>query len=282
LGSGDNVFDSNLMQTIHENMLTVPANKMMSNSLWIWKEPVIGHKYIMGVDVSRGDSEDFSSFQIIDFDEREQVAEYVGKVPPDVMAEIAYKWANMYSAYVVIDITGGMGVSTARKMQEMGYKDLYIDGVDTTNKWAYNPKSAEKIPGINFNNKRVQIIASYEEVLRHKFRIYSSRLYNEMNSFIYINGRPDHQRGHHDDLIMSIAMATYVSESSFSNLTKVTEHTKAMIDSWSVNNNTEINKTLDFNPVLPNYNNHNPNQYGNGNISKDDYNKYGWLFGGMR
>ena len=282
LGSGDNVFDSNLMQTIHENMLTVPANKMMSNALWIWKEPVIGHKYIMGVDVSRGDSEDFSSFQIIDFDEREQVAEYVGKVPPDVMAEIAYKWANMYSAYVVIDITGGMGVSTARKMQEMGYKDLYIDGVDTTNKWAYNPKSAEKIPGINFNNKRVQIIASYEEVLRHKFRIYSSRLYNEMNSFIYINGRPDHQRGHHDDLIMSIAMATYVSESSFSNLTKVTEHTKAMIDSWSVNNNTEINKTLDFNPILPNYNNHNPNQYGNGNISKDDYTKYGWLFGGMR
>lgn len=282
LGSGDNVFDSNLMQTIHENMLTVPANKMMSNALWIWKEPVIGHKYIMGVDVSRGDSEDFSSFQIIDFDEREQVAEYVGKVPPDVMAEIAYKWANMYSAYVVIDITGGMGVSTARKMQEMGYKDLYIDGVDTTNKWAYNPKSAEKIPGINFNNKRVQIIASYEEVLRHKFRIYSSRLYNEMNSFIYINGRPDHQRGHHDDLIMSIAMATYVSESSFSNLTKVTEHTKAMIDSWAVNNNTEINKTLDFNPVLPNYNNQNPNQYGNGNISKDDYTKYGWLFGGMR
>jgi hypothetical protein len=55
-----------------------------------------------------------------------------------------------------------------------------------------------------------------------------------------------------------------------------------MIDSWSVNNNTEINKTLDFNPVLPNYNNHNPNQYGNGNISKDDYTKYGWLFGGMR
>ena len=281
LGSGDNVFDSNLMQTIHENMLTVPANKMMSNALWIWKEPVIGHKYIMGVDVSRGDSEDFSSFQIIDFDEREQVAEYVGKVPPDVMAEIAYKWANMYSAYVVIDITGGMGVSTARKMQEMGYKDLYIDGVDTTNKWAYNPKSAEKIPGINFNNKRVQIIASYEEVLIHKFRIYISRLYNEMNSFIYINGRPDHQRGHHDDLIMSIAMATYVSESSFSNLTKVTEHTKAMIDSWSVNNNTEINKSLEFNPVIPNYTDRQGNLNG-GHIAKEDYNKYGWLFGGMR
>jgi len=278
LGSGDNVFDSKLLQNINENMITPPQNKMMGNSLWIWKEPVIGHKYIMGVDVSRGDSEDFSSFEIIDFDEREQVAEYVGKVPPDVMAEIAYKWANMYSAFIVIDITGGMGVSTARKLQEMGYKDLYIDGVDINNKWKYDPKSLDKIPGLNFNNKRVQIIASFEESMRHKFRIYSSRLYNEMNTFIYINGRPDHQKGHHDDLIMSIAMATYVAESSFGSLTKVTEHTKAMIDSWSSSVNTNISEQLSFNPVLPNlserHNQHQPNTF-----SREDYMRYGWLFG---
>jgi hypothetical protein len=69
----------------------------------------------MGVDVSRGDSEDFSCIQIIDFDEREQVLEYVAKVPPDVLAEIAYKWGTMYNAYCVIDITGGMGISTQEK-----------------------------------------------------------------------------------------------------------------------------------------------------------------------
>jgi len=278
LGSGDNVFDSKLLQTINENMITNPQNKMMGNSLWIWKEPVVGHKYIMGVDVSRGDSEDFSSFEIIDFDEREQVAEYVGKVPPDVMAEIAYKWGNMYSAFIVIDITGGMGVSTARKLQEMGYKDLYVDGVDMNNKWKYDPKALDKIPGINFNNKRVQIIASFEESLRHKFKVYSSRLYNEMNTFIYINGRPDHQKGHHDDLIMSIAMATYVAESSFGSLTKVTEHTKAMIDSWASATNTQISEQLAFNPVLPNlserHNVHQTNTY-----TKEDYMRYGWLFG---
>ena len=50
-----------------------------------------------------------------------------------------------------------------------------------------------------------------------------------MNTFVYINGRPDHQKGRHDDLLMSIAMATYVGESSFSNLTKVTELTKSML-----------------------------------------------------
>jgi phage FluMu gp28-like protein len=277
LGSGDNVFDSKLLQKIHETYVKEPENRMIGNSLWIWKEPIIGHKYVMGVDVSRGDSEDFSCFQIIDFDEREQVAEYIGKLPPDNMAEICFKWASMYSAYIVIDITGGMGVSTSRKLQEMGYKDLYVDGVDITNKWKYVPKSAEKIPGINFNNKRVQIIASYEEALRHDFKIYSSRLFNEMNTFIFINGRPDHQKGHHDDLIMSISMATYVAESSFSNLTKVSEQAKAMIDSWSVSNNEIINEQISFNPVIPV--NMDRSNLRNDNISKDDYIKYSWLFG---
>jgi hypothetical protein len=277
LGSGDNVFDSRLMQKIRENYLLEPQNRMLGNQLWIWKEPVVGHKYIMGVDVSRGDSEDFSSFQVVDFDTREQVAEFVGKLPPDTMAEICFKWANMYSAYIVVDITGGMGVSTSRKLQELGYKDLYVDGEDINNTWKYNPKSAEKIPGINFNNKRVQIIASYEEAMRHDFRIYSHRLYNEMDTFIYLNGRPDHQKGRHDDLLMSIAMATYVGETSFSKLTKVTEQAKAMLESWSVNDNKSVGKDLEFNPAIPNYMDR--YQQPNNSISIQDYQNYGWLFG---
>jgi len=177
LGSGDNVFDSNLMQDIAKNQIRDPQAKMMGGGLWIFKEPVQGHKYVIACDVSRGDSEDFSCIQIIDFDEREQVLEYVGKIPPDVLAEIAYKWGTMYNAYCVIDLTGGMGVSTARKMQELGYScGMYIDNVDTTNKWKYDPKLNEKIPGINFNNKRVQIIAAFEEAMRHGFKVYSQRL----------------------------------------------------------------------------------------------------------
>jgi hypothetical protein len=281
LGSGDNVFDSKVLQKIRENQITEPQNKMMSNSLWIWKEPVAGHKYVMGVDVSRGDSEDFSTFQIIDFDTREQVAEFVGKLPPDIMAEICFKWANMYSAFVVIDITGGMGVSTSRKMQELGYKNLYVDGVDYQNKWEYDPKKAEKIPGINFNAKRVQIIASFEEAIRHDFDIKSSRLLNEMNSFVYINGRPDHQKGGHDDLIMSIAMAMYVAESSFSQLTKVTEQTKAMINSWTIQEDDTPSKSIAFNPQIPNFSSRYQDPNLNSGPSREDYIKYGWLFGGM-
>ena len=278
LGSGDNVFDSDLMQNIAKNQLRDPQAKLMGNALWIFKEPVNGHKYVMGVDVSRGDSEDFSSIQIIDFDEREQVFEYVGKIPPDVLAEIAYKWGSMYNAYCVIDITGGMGVSTARKMQELQYQGgFYVDGVDTTNKWKYDPKMNEKIPGINFNSKRVQIIAAFEEAVRHGFKIYSHRTYNEMNTFIYVNGRPDHQKGQHDDCIMGMSMAIYVAEKSFQSLTKVVNHTKAMLNSWSTVMSENKNTSDFFNPMVPQMG-RDPNLTNNG-ASKADYQKYGWLFG---
>lgn len=278
LGSGDNVFDSDLMQNISKNQLRPPQAKLMGNALWIFKEPVNGHKYVMGVDVSRGDSEDFSSIQIIDFDEREQVLEYVGKVPPDVLAEIAYKWGTMYNAFCVIDITGGMGVSTARKMQELQYQPgLYVDGVDTSNKWKWDPKINEKIPGINFNTKRVQIIAAFEEGVRHGFKIYSHRTYNEMNTFVYINGRPDHQKGQHDDCIMGLSMAIYVAEKSFQSLTKVVNHTKAMLSSWATVVNENKNSSDFFNPMVPQMGK-DPRLNNNG-ASKADYQKYGWLFG---
>jgi phage FluMu gp28-like protein len=279
LGSGDNVIDSKILENIRENMIREPLYKTMGGALWIWKEPEIGHKYILGQDISRGDSEDFSTFEIIDFDTREQVAEYIGKVPPDVMAEIAYKWGKTYNAFIVTDITGGMGVATSRKLQELGYKDLYIDGIELGNKWKYDAKSAEKIPGINFNNKRVQIISSLEEALRHDFKVYSTRLLNEFNTFIYINGRPDHQKGQHDDLIMSLAIAIYTAEFSFTQLNKVTEHTKVMIESWHVNTYENKNPSHFFNPQVSF--NDDISVYRN-TPSRRDYENNSWLFGNRK
>ena len=277
LGSGDNVFESEVLQNIAKNTLQEPGAKLMGGSMWIWKEPIVGHKYVMGVDVSRGDSEDFSSIEIIDFDEQEQVLEYVAKVPPDVVADIAYKWGTMYGAYCVIDITGGMGVSTARKLQELGYKGLYVDNVDVANKWKWDPKINDKIPGLNFNSKRVQIISSFEEAARHGFKVRSTRLYNEMNTFIYINGRPDHQKSHHDDCIMGISMALYVGEKSFQQLTKNVNHTKAMVDSWSISINENKNSSQFFNPLIP-QSTGSRNQFNRSEPTRQDYEKYKWLF----
>ena len=97
-----------------------------------------------------------------------------------------------------------------------------------------------------------------------------------------MNGRPDHQKGHHDDLIMGISMAIYIAESSFSKLEKATEQAKSLINSWAVVNNEAVGKETHFDPVIPNQNVINE-RYGlnNNGASKQDYQKYGWLFGGL-
>jgi hypothetical protein len=287
LGSGDGVIPGDVQENIAKNMIRVPKEKYMQGTFWQWKEPIQGHRYIMGVDVSRGDSEDFSSLCIIDFDEREQVAEYIGKIPPDDLASVAYKWGVLYEAFIVIDITGGMGVATSRKLQEMNYKNLYIDGINTKNIWEYNAKAMDKIPGLNFNNKRTQIVAAFEEQLRKGFAVRSNRLLNELNTFVYINGRPDHMKGAHDDAIMAMSMALYVSDMSFNQLQKNESANKAMLESWTMSERTyEPNKTfysygtsfdqigsmgMDNNQI---YHQNNPMQ-----VPKGSYQEYSWLFG---
>jgi hypothetical protein len=287
LGSGDGVIPGDVQENIAKNMIRVPIEKYMQGTFWQWKEPINGHRYIMGVDVSRGDSEDFSSINIIDFDDREQVAEYIGKIPPDDLASIAYKWGILYgNAFIVIDITGGMGVATSRKLQELNYKNLYIDGINTQNIWEYNKKALDKIPGLNFNNKRTQIVAAFEEALRKGFAVRSNRLLNELNTFVYMNGRPDHMKGAHDDAIMSLSMALYSADICFNQLEKTENANKAMLESWTMSERTyEVNKShysygtsldpigaMATDPTF--FHKDNPH-----NIPKDQYREFSWLFG---
>jgi hypothetical protein len=287
LGSGDGVIPGEVQENIAKNMIRVPKEKYMQGTFWQWKEPVNEHRYIMGVDVSRGDSEDFSSINIIDFDEREQVAEYIGKIPPDDLAAIAYKWGILYgNAFIVIDITGGMGVATSRKLQELNYKNLYVDGINTQNIWEYNKKALDKIPGLNFNNKRTQIVAAFEESLRKGFQVRSNRLLNELNTFVYMNGRPDHMKGAHDDAIMSMSMALYAGDICFSQLQKTENANKAMLESWTMSERTyEVNKShysygTSLDPIGAMATDPSFFHQGNPhNVPKDNYSEFSWLFG---
>lgn len=240
-------------------------------------------------DVGRGDSEDFSSINIIDFDEREQVLEYVGKIEPDNLGMIAYKWGRMYEAFIIVDITGGMGVATSRKLQEMGYKDMFIDGINVKDVWQYNKNAIDKIPGINFNNKRVQIVATFEEQLRNSFIIHSQRLINELGTFVYINGRPDHMKGAHDDSIMSISMALYAGEISFTQLKRNEEKNKAELNAWVLSERTyEPEKVFySYGSAMDSIGSMKTNNeflyYQNNPMDapKEMYQQYKWLFGGL-
>ena len=284
VSSGGNVIDDEYIEFQEQNNVKEPKYKAeMEKSMWIWKEPEEGHKYIMGVDVSRGDGKDSSTIVILDFDGLEQVAEFKYKLPPDLLAEIVYKYGNLYQAYTVVDITGGMGVSTVMKLLEMGYKYLHYDDPKSrklSEKYAKTLyKQGDKVPGFNVGSSRLQMISDMEEHIReNKTIIRSVRLISELKTFVYRNGRPDHMDGYHDDIIMALAMPIFVVQTTFKKLKQIENQTRAMLDSWTTvsNNGNKITpKQSHVNPFYSNTPTYEPKQ-NNGNNDNGEYN---WLFG---
>ena len=287
IGSGGNVVDDEYV-SYHENNNVLEPEVMseLERSMWIWKKPEEGHKYILGCDVSRGDGKDSSTIVILDFENLEQVAEFQAKIPPDMLAEVVYKYGNMYSAYTIVDITGGMGVATVLKLMDMDYKYLHYDDPKSrklSQKYARAKyKEGDKVPGFNVGNTRLQMVSELEEHIReNKTIIRSQRMIEELRTFVYKNNRPDHMPGYHDDIIMAYAMAIFVVQTSFKKLEESKKHTKAMLDSWLniTNGGNEVNKNNNNSPTTtstPTYNQPQISQNGNNNNGNGDYN---WLFG---
>ena len=249
LGSGGNVIADVDIKYYEDNKIEDPKwVDGREKEFWIWEKPEKGHEYIMGVDVSRGDGKDSSTIVILDVTTMTQVMEYQGKVQQDILAEYVYEYGNMYKALTVVDVAGGMGVSTVLKLIELDYKYLYYD--EPRGRILNSKKSQldmysrdEKIPGFNANGVRVIMIQRLEESIRNRtINIKSRRMVSEMKTFIYKNGRADHMEGYHDDLLMSLAMPTYVLEFSFKKLHKMKEKTKAILSSWQVGGSSENNK----------------------------------------
>lgn len=239
VGSGGNVInEKDIANQNIRNVKDPTYIKGLEHEIWVWALPEEGHQYIMGVDVSRGDSEDSSTIVVLDFTTMEQVMEYQGKIPPDLLAQVVEEYGLMYNAYTVVDITGGMGVSTVLKLLEFDYKLLHYDTpngkiLSAKHKKMQAMNKDNKVPGLQVSTIRIQMISNFEEKIRTDgVKIRSSRLTGEMKTFVYKNGRPDHQDGYHDDLIMAMAMCLWVLEHAFKNLQRLEKQTKAMLSSW--------------------------------------------------
>ena len=173
--------------------------------------------------------------------------EYQGKIKPDKLAEVVYEYGNLYNAYTVVDITGGMGVSTVLKLLELNYKHLHYD--EPRGK-ILNSKKAQldlhvknnQTPGFNINGVRSPMLDHLEFMIRSNgIKIRSRRTTSEMKTFVYKNGKPDHMEGYHDDLLMAFAMPLWVLEHSFKKLEKMEKQSKAMLSSWKVGSSEKNN-----------------------------------------
>jgi hypothetical protein len=252
LGSGDNFIAEEYLKRIQENEIKTPIRQeYIDLNMWIWEDPQAGETYLMGVDASPGHGEDNSTINItkivniieekvitkgdkvkkikIERHKLIQVAEYYGKVVPQMLAEIVYQFGRRYNnAYCVIDITGGYGVQTVEKLLEFGYENIHY--AEVTHKPSRDRlqgyiKQGRKtmsdgrivtvdlIPGFFIGNNRASVLLEMQRAIHlEDVIIHSIRLLNELKTFITVAGNrvADHKRSFHDDSIMGLAVSLYV------------------------------------------------------------------------
>jgi hypothetical protein len=292
LGSSDNVIPVNVIEA-HLRQNVIDITKLENWDLWdpfvketwIWKDPIPGHRYVLGVDASSGSAEDRTAIEIIDIDAIDeetgmpyfdQVLEYYGKRTGDEIGEMVYNYATAFNnALVVVECIGGYGDAIILTLMAKRYKNIYYDdpGLKTyTVEKAYstfNLKPGDKLPGFRTNAVRVQMIGNFVAMLKENaFRVRSTRVITEMDTWIWKNGRPDHMEGCHDDSLTCLAMTLFVIQFYVIKSDKDKALSKQILKSFRVNNLGKDNKPIAMEDNTPISNTRPIPFYTRGNIER--------------
>ena len=245
--SGETVIHPDNMGMIREAILEPKYRTGFDRNYWIWEEPQNGNSYMVIADVARGDGGDNSVFHVIKLETMEQVAEYQGKPVLEMFASMLNSVGREYGNALMVVENNNVGYNILEKLIDMDYPNLYYS---TKSSHEYvEAMTAEVqngvVPGFSTTSKtRPLIIAKMEEFIRNKvINIKSGRLYQELETFVWNNGRPEAMRGYHDDLVMSIAICCWVRDTALNANKREAAYTKALLTSM-MKANSKINTLL--------------------------------------
>ena len=236
--SGETVLHPADLEKIESEHVSEPIYRTgFDRNLWIWETYNPEHTYLLVADVARGDGKDFSAFHVLDLNTLEQVAEYQGRASLEAFAGLLYDTANEYGQCMLVVENNNIGFAVLEKLMERQYSNIYFS-VKSTHEYI-EPHLAEhasnSVPGFTTTMKtRPLIIAKLEEFIRNQLIIlHSSRLLNEMKTFIWNNGKPEAMRGYNDDLVMSLAIACWVRDTALITNQRDLEYKKVFLNSMT-------------------------------------------------
>ena len=171
----------------------------------------------------------------------QQVAEYQGKITPDMFAPHLCSMASEYNNALLVIENNSLGIGVLSRIEEIGYSNIYYS-VRATHEYV-DQATAEAIggvPGFTMSMKtRPLVIAKFEEFVRNKLiTINSRRLANEVKTFVWHNGRPQAMRGYNDDLVIASCIGCWVRDTALTVNKREIEYKKAMIGGITVSNST--------------------------------------------
>jgi hypothetical protein len=276
--SGETVFHPEDLEWIEE-LITEPKYRTgFDRNFWIWQEYQQGVQYLISADVARGDGRDYSVFHIIKLDSMEIIAEYQGKVTPDIFSELLFNAGVEYGNCMLVVENNSVGYSVLEKLVDRGYPNVYFS-VKSSHDYI-DPIEAEyrsnTIAGFTTSSKtRPLIIAKFEEFVRNKLiKIYSSRLLSEMKTFVWHNGKPTAMRSYNDDLILACSIGCWVRDTTLSENYKAIEYKKAAMGAM-------FSTKTNLNTSIPGMNSYKKDSAFDGIVkTKSNHENFPWLFKG--
>jgi len=252
--SGETVFAAEDME-VYLNTMKEPKHRTgFDRNLWIWEERQPSNTYLVSADVARGDGKDFSVAQVFKLETMEIVAEYQGKITPDIFSRVLFDVSQEYGNALLVVENNSVGFAVLDKLKDMRYPNLY-HSIKSTHEFVEEYKADQMtnaVAGFSTTSKtRPLIVAKMEEFVRNNLiKIYSSRLLSEMKTFVWNHGRPEAMRSYNDDLIMACAVGCWVRDTALTVNKLQTEYNKAFIGAITKTSNqldTRINGMISTN-----------------------------------
>jgi phage FluMu gp28-like protein len=192
----------------------IDMEKWVRGALHVWREPIDGREYIMGIDCAAGlgGDNDNSVIQVIDAVTCEQVAEFYSNMcPPYNFSQIVSMIGRLYNnAMIVVEDNGGYGTSVLDKLQHDFFYENLFEASQGTSK---NPKPGIKTTHSN-RPKFLELIQT--RLINKSMAIRSRRLVKELKGFVWNSAtkRAEASKGFHDDAIMALCLALYARETN--------------------------------------------------------------------
>ena len=271
--SGETVVHGDDLNRILDQVEEPERKTGFDRNYWIWQTPQDGRDYLAIADVARGDGSDYSVCQILDVQTMTQVAEYQGKITPDMFAPLLFSMATEYNNALLVIENNSLGIGVLSRLEDLDYSNIYYS-IRSTHEYV-DQATAEAIGGVaGFTmsmKTRPLVIAKFEEFVRNKLvTIYSARLFSELETFVWQNGRPQAMRMYNDDLVMAFAIGCWVRDTALEVNQRDVEYAKAFLGAMT-STKTELNTSI-------------PGQIGYKPVAKSDKIKeqqqFGWILKG--
>lgn len=239
--SGETVVHGDDLTLILEKVIDPHRRTGFDRNYWIWDEPDEGSDYILVADVARGDGSDFSVAHIFEVSTMTQVAEYQGKITPDMFAPLLQTMASEYNNALLVIENNSLGIGVLSRLQDTEYPNLYYS-MKSTHEYVdeATAQALGAVAGFTMSMKtRPLVIAKFEEFVRNKLiNINSRRLANEIKTFVWHNGRPQAMRSYNDDLVIAASIGCWVRETALTVNKREVQYKKALLSGISVSGKT--------------------------------------------